>query len=74
MLEELVSTEENYVEDLHCVLFGYRDRLDEAGEEFSLASPEVGTHRSGHLDRNAIFLSRFAITGQLYAENGFNNL
>ena len=33
MLSELLATEESYVEDLHSVLCGYRDRLDtEAGE------------------------------------------
>ena len=33
MLGELLATEENYVEDLHSVLCGYRDRLDtEAGD------------------------------------------
>ena len=28
MLGELLATEESYVEDLHSVLCGYRDRLD----------------------------------------------
>ena len=33
MLGELLATEESYVEDLHSVLCGYRDRLDtEAGD------------------------------------------
>lgn len=41
MLEELVSTEENYVEDLHCVLFGYRDRLDECEERIRQKSEEI---------------------------------
>ena len=50
------------------------DTLDEAGEEFSLASPEVGTHPLDNWTEMQYFLSRFAITGQLYAENGFNNL
>ena len=41
MLEELVTTEENYVEDLHCVLFGYRDRLDECEERIRQKSEEI---------------------------------
>ena len=41
VLEELLSTEENYVEDLHSVLYGYRDRLDEAGEEAKQRSEDI---------------------------------
>ena len=41
VLEELLSTEENYVEDLHSVLYGYRDRLDEAGEEVRQRSEDI---------------------------------
>lgn len=40
-MEELLSTEENYVEDLHSVLYGYRDRLDEAGEEAKQRSEDI---------------------------------
>ena len=36
-----MSTEENYVEDLHCVLFGYRDRLDECEENIRQKSEEI---------------------------------
>ena len=41
MLEELVSTEENYVEDLHSVLFGYRDRLEECEERIRQKSEDI---------------------------------
>ena len=41
ILDELLQTEENYVEDLHSVLYGYRDRLDEAGEELKIKSEEI---------------------------------
>ena len=34
ILDELLTTEENYVDDLNSVLYGYRDRLDEEGEDF----------------------------------------
>ena len=30
VLEELLSTEEKYVQDIHSVLVGYRDRLESA--------------------------------------------
>ena len=30
VLEELLSTEERYVQDIHSVLVGYRDRLESA--------------------------------------------
>ena len=40
-MEELVSTEENYVEDLHSVLFGYRDRLDECEERIRQKSEDI---------------------------------
>lgn len=40
-MEELLSTEENYVEDLHSVLYGYRDRLDEAGDEVRQRSEDI---------------------------------
>ena len=36
-----MSTEENYVEDLHCVLFGYRDRLEECEERVRQKSEEI---------------------------------
>ena len=41
VLDELLQTEENYVEDLHSVLYGYRDRLDEAGEDLRQKSEEI---------------------------------
>ena len=41
VLEELLSTEENYVEDLHSVLYGYRDRLDEVGEDIKQKSEDI---------------------------------
>ena len=41
VLEELVTTEENYVEDLHSVLFGYRDRLEECEERIRQKSEEI---------------------------------
>ena len=41
VLDELLQTEENYVEDLHSVLYGYRDRLDEAGEDLKQKSDEI---------------------------------
>ena len=41
VLEELVSTEENYVEDLHSVLFGYRDRLEECEERIRQKSEDI---------------------------------
>ena len=41
MLEELVTTEENYVEDLHSVLFGYRDRLEECEERIRQKSEDI---------------------------------
>ena len=34
ILDELLTTEENYVDDLNSVLYGYRDRFDEEGEDF----------------------------------------
>lgn len=40
-MEELVSTEENYVEDLHSVLFGYRDRLDACEERIRQTSEDI---------------------------------
>ena len=40
-MEELVSTEENYVEDLHCVLLGYRDRLEECEESIRQKSQDI---------------------------------
>lgn len=41
ILDELLQTEENYVEDLHSVLYGYRDRLDESGEDLKMKSEEI---------------------------------
>ena len=41
VLDELLQTEENYVEDLHSVLYGYRDVLDEAGEDLRQKSEEI---------------------------------
>ena len=41
ILEELITTEEAYVDDLNTVLYGYRDRLDEEGEEFKLKADVI---------------------------------
>ena len=41
MLEELLLTEEKYVEDLRSVLLGYRDRLEESASNIGLKTEDI---------------------------------
>jgi len=57
VLEELLSTEEKYVDDLHSVLVGYRDRLEESASNIGHKTEDI----FGNMEEIYEFHSQFLL-------------